>query len=127
MRATLALATLLLLPACSAFMMGGGPKPYVVFFTEQSAALEPAAVDVIAAAASAARAAPGASVLVLGHTDSVGSKPDDIRLSQERAKRVADALVADGVDGARITQRGRGQTGEDPGVESRRVDITLTN
>jgi len=133
MRATLALApafalaTVLLLPGCAGMMGGGGPKPYAIFFTERSSALEPAAVEVIAAAAAAAKAAPATGVLVLGHTDSTLSKQDDIVLSQQRARRVSDALVADGLDTARITQRGRGQTGEDPGVESRRVDISLTN
>ncbi len=102
-------------------------RPYVVYFTQGSAALEPAGSKVVADAAAAQKQAPNSSVLVLGFTDSVGSKPDDVRLSQQRARRVADALTADGVDAAHITQRGRGQTGEEPGVASRRVDIILSN
>lgn len=123
-----ALTVLVALSSCASIMGGGPPKPsYVVFFTERSAALDPPAVDLIAQAAAAAQAAPARSVLVLGWTDSVGSKPDDVILSNQRAKRVADALVADGVAPGRISRQGRGQTGNDPGVESRRVEISLSN
>jgi outer membrane protein OmpA-like peptidoglycan-associated protein len=116
---------LLGLTSCAA-VTGGGSTPYVVFFTERSAALEPTAKQVIAQAATAAKAASG-QVRVLGYTDSVGSAADDVALSSRRAKRVSDELVADGVPAERIVQQGRGQTGSDPGVESRRVDIILAN
>ena len=124
------LTTTLLLLALASCTPAGGPArqpAYTVFFSEHSSQLEPQAVDVIAQAASAAKAAPGARVMVLGYTDSAGSKPDDVVLSRQRAQRVADALGADGVQAGRIAQQGRGQTGEDPGVGSRRVDITLAN
>ncbi len=98
---------------------------YIVFFAERSSALEPSATDVVARAAAAAQAQPSAAVTVLGWTDSDGSKQADIELSRARAARVADALVADGVAPARITRHGRGQTGDDPGVESRRVEIRI--
>jgi OOP family OmpA-OmpF porin len=96
-----------------------------VFFTEHSAAIDPPAASVIAQAAAAAKASPGVPVRVRGYTDSAGNPSADVALSQRRAQHVADALIADGVDPARITQQGRGQTGEDPGVASRRVEITL--
>ncbi len=128
MRRLLTMTTLLALGSCAMSTGSGGPPPgFVVFFTERSAALEPAAVDVIAQAASAAKAAPGRGVLVRGYTDSAGSGPDDVKLSQQRARAVADGLAADGVSPSRITQQGRGQTGKDPGVESRRVEISLSN
>ena len=129
MRSILPLTFLLALGACATTAGGGGAQPpiYVVFFTERSAVLEPAAVDVVAQAAAAAKSAPGRFVLVRGYTDSAGSKPDDVTLSRDRARHVADGLVADGVDASRITQQGRGQTGDDPGVESRRVEISLSN
>ncbi len=126
MRRLLNLTMLLALGSC-ALPGGRAPAPgFVVFFTERSSALEPAAVDVIAQAAQAAKAAPGSGVLVRGYTDSAGSRPDDVKLSRERARAVADGLVADGVSLSRITQQGRGQTGNDPGVESRRVEISLS-
>ena len=129
MRRLLAVTLLLALSSCAMTRGGGGGPPpgFVVFFTERSAALEPAAVDVVAQAAAAAKASPGQGVLVRGYTDSAGSKPDDVTLSQQRARAVADGLVADGVAAARITTQGRGQTGNDPGVESRRVEISLSN
>ena len=99
----------------------------VVFFAEKSAALEPAAADIIAHAASLAKASPDAPVVVRGWTDSGGSPQADILLSQQRAQRVADALVADGVPVSRISRQGRGQTHDDPGVESRRVEIRVGN
>ncbi len=126
MRRFLNLTMLLALGSC-AMSSGNPPAPgFVVFFPERSAALEPAAVDVIGQAASAAKAAPESGVLVRGYTDSAGSRPDDIKLSRDRARAVADGLVADGINPARITQQGRGQTGKDPGVESRRVEISLS-
>ncbi len=128
MRRLLNVTFLLALSSCAMSAdRGGQPPGFVVFFTERSAALEPAAVDVIARAASVAKAEPGRGVLVRGYTDSAGSKPDDVKLSQQRARVVADGLVADGVGASRITQQGRGQTGNDPGVESRRVEISLPN
>jgi outer membrane protein OmpA-like peptidoglycan-associated protein len=128
MRRLLTLTMLLALGACASMMGNSAPAPqYTVFFPERSSALEPAAVNVIAQAAAAANAAPSRTVTVLGWTDSIGSKPDDVLLSQQRAKRVADGLIADGVAPARISRQGRGQTGTDPGVESRRVDVTLSN
>ena len=129
MRPILTMTLLLALGACALTTASRTTQPpvYVVFFTHDSSELEPAAVSVIADVAAAAKAAPTRGVLVSGWTDSAGSKFDDATLSRARAKRVADSLAADGVDTARITQRGRGQTGTDPGVESRRVDISLTN
>ena len=126
MRRLLTVTMLLALGSC-ALSNGSAPAPgFVIFFPERSAALEPAAVDVIAQAAAAAKAAPGSAVLVRGYTDSAGSPPDDFKLSRDRARAVADGLVADGVNPARITQQGRGQTGNNPGVESRRVEISLS-
>ena len=126
MRRLLNVTFLLVLSSC-AMTTGNGPPPgFVVFFTERSAVLEPAAIDVVAQAAAAAKAAPDKGVLVRGYTDSAGSKPDDVKLSQQRARAVADGLVADGVGASRITSQGRGQTGNDPGVESRRVEISLS-
>ena len=123
MRRLLNVTLLLALGSCATTAGSGGQPPgFVVFFTERSSALEPAAVDVVAQVATMAKAAPGKGVLVRGYTDSAGSRPDDVKLSQQRARAVADGLVADGVSPSRITQQGRGQTGNDPGVE-----ISLSN
>jgi outer membrane protein OmpA-like peptidoglycan-associated protein len=125
MRKILTTCLLLSLASC-AMVVGPTAAPgYLVFFTEHSADIDPPAASVIAQAAAAAKASPGLPVQVRGYTDSAGNPSADVLLSQRRAQRVSDALVADGVDPARITRQGRGQTGEDPGVASRRVEIDI--
>jgi outer membrane protein OmpA-like peptidoglycan-associated protein len=64
-------------------------------------------------------------VSVVGYTDSAGTAPADFPLSQRRAQTVADALMADGVAANRLVRSGRGQTGENPGLASRRVEVAL--
>ncbi len=114
------------LSACTTMQPKAAIAPgYIVFFAERSAVLEPTAADVITRAAAAASTTPNAPVAVLGWTDSGGSARADVTLSQQRAQTVADALVADGVAASRITRQGRGQTHDDPGVESRRVEIRV--
>ena len=121
-------AGLIMLALSSCAMMRSGPVAnpgYLVFFTERSAVLEAEATDVVARAAAAAKAAPGAPVTVIGWTDSDGSPQADVALSRARARCVADALVSDGVRASRIVRQGRGQTHNDSGVESRRVEIRV--
>jgi outer membrane protein OmpA-like peptidoglycan-associated protein len=122
MRHVLAAALLLGLASCAT--APAGPKSYAVFFAAKSSALDPAAVELIGQVATAAKAGTG-RVQVLGWTGNGGSPDADVTLSQQRADRVANALVVDGVQRERIVQEGRGQTGTDPGVESRRVEIRI--
>jgi len=124
MRKLLTALLLLSLSSCAAVMQPAKPG-YLVFFGEHSADLDPPAVGVIAQAAAAANTMPGTFVSVVGWTDSAGSKQADILLSQRRAQRVTNALISDGVAPRRIVHQGRGQTGEDPGVASRRVEIDI--
>jgi outer membrane protein OmpA-like peptidoglycan-associated protein len=116
-------AVALSLAAC---VLGGsnGP-PYMVYFPLRSAQLDGTGRDVVALAAEMANEAPAARVTVIGYTDSAGSPPADVLLSQHRAQAVADALAADGVASTRIVRVGAGQTNEAPGVASRRVEITV--
>jgi outer membrane protein OmpA-like peptidoglycan-associated protein len=114
---------LLLLPVISCVLFG---RPqYVVFFAERSAELDAPAHGVIANAAREAQHDPATAVDVIGYTDSAGSPQADIILSRRRAQAVADALVADGVPAARLVRLGHGQTGADPGLASRRVEIRV--
>lgn len=48
-------------------------------------------------------------VIVEGHTDSTGAAAVNLRLSQERARSVADYLIANGLDARKITVRGYGE------------------
>jgi outer membrane protein OmpA-like peptidoglycan-associated protein len=117
------LSAMLVLAACS-FIAPSGP-PYMVYFPERSAQLDGKAHDVVALVAQRANEAPAARVKVIGYTDSAGSPAADVLLSQKRAQAVADALVANGVPANRLDRVGAGQTNEDPGIASRRVEITI--
>jgi len=52
---------------------------------------------------------PNRSVLIEGHTDSVGSDEYNLELSRKRAESVKEKLVTDGIDTARITTVGYGK------------------
>jgi outer membrane protein OmpA-like peptidoglycan-associated protein len=68
--------------------------------------------------------------LIAGYTDSVGSSEDNMVLSRERAKAVADFLVAEGIDRSRLQVAGYGETRPLPGHvgtdgANRRVEAIL--
>ena len=72
-------------------------------------------------------------VLVEGHTDNVGDKRFNQRLSEERAAAVREALVKRGVDGDRLATRGFGETrpvapNKSPAgrAKNRRVEFIIT-
>ncbi|MFD1216188.1 MULTISPECIES: OmpA family protein [Microbulbifer] len=56
------------------------------------------------------RSQPGSRVEVAGHTDSKGNDGYNLRLSRERAESVRKYLVRGGIDSARISARGYGET-----------------
>ncbi len=53
---------------------------------------------------------PKTSILVMGHTDSVGDKNYNQRLSEARAKAVSDMLTSQGVPGYRLNWVGYGES-----------------
>jgi len=70
---------------------------------------------------------------VTGHTDSVGTESINQRLSDERARAVADYLSARGVNRARIATRGFGKSqpiasnADEAGrAQNRRVEIHIS-
>lgn len=76
---------------------------------------------------------PDENVLVIGHTDDVGSDHYNLKLSERRANSVANYLISQGVSSGRITTKGMGES--DPKVandteahraENRRVEFVLT-
>ncbi len=80
-----------------------------VMFQTGSARITPSSGDIIRHAAEAIQGAPaGTRVEVGGHTDSQGNAADNQLLSEQRAKAVADALVAAGVPAERLASRGFG-------------------
>ena len=75
---------------------------------------------------------PEKKIRIEGHTDSTGSTETNLRLSQQRADAVLEALVAMGVEASRITSVGMGEDfpiASNDTVEgrsrNRRVDVIL--
>ncbi|WP_271409123.1 OmpA family protein [Pseudomonas sp. Q1-7] len=73
------------------------------------------------------------NIEVVGHTDSTGSHAYNMNLSQQRAQSVANYLMAQGVNGTRVTSRGMGpdqpiasNANEAGRSQNRRVEIKLT-
>ncbi|MBT8768347.1 OmpA family protein [Metapseudomonas boanensis] len=73
-------------------------------------------------------------VRVEGYTDNSGKKQDNLRLSQERAQSVADALIDLGIDPKRIQVEGYGEAhpvaenASNRGrAQNRRVEIVFSN
>jgi len=74
------------------------------------------------------------TVVIEGHTDSVGSEESNLALSQRRADSVKSYLVHQGVNGLRITTAGMGEDGPLAGndtaagrQQNRRVEVIISN
>ena len=76
---------------------------------------------------------PDTNLLIVGHTDNVGSQSYNKPLSEQRAKAVRDYLVSKGISASRLTSAGRGL--EEPIADNstaegrasnRRVEIAIT-
>jgi OOP family OmpA-OmpF porin len=72
------------------------------------------------------------SIVVVGHTDSIGSDAYNQTLSEKRANTVADFLVSSGVPAAKVFSEGRGETEpvddnstKEGRAKNRRVQITI--
>ena len=68
----------------------------------------------VQAAADYAKAGNAARIVVVGHTDTSGSAAYNIKLSERRAKTVADALAGLGVDASKLAVDWKGES--DPAV-----------
>lgn len=80
-----------------------------VLFDFDRADIKPEAEPMLAEVAELLKQHPGQSVLIEGHTDSIGSADYNLRLSRQRAESVKDWLVnTGGVDGRRLQTRGFG-------------------
>lgn len=103
-----------------------------LFETGQST-LKPGARRSLDNVASLLRQHSDQNVVVEGFTDSRGSEDFNQRLSEKRAQAVKDALVASGIDSARIVTRGQGKAypvasndNETGRQLNRRVEILVT-
>ncbi|MDZ4870116.1 MAG: outer membrane beta-barrel protein [Alphaproteobacteria bacterium] len=86
------------------------PRQFLVFFGFDKSNLTTEAEKVISEAAAAAKQDGAATVVVVGHADTSGSPEYNQRLSERRANVVRGALVAQGIDGGKITASGKGET-----------------
>jgi outer membrane protein OmpA-like peptidoglycan-associated protein len=72
-------------------------KEFVVYFPFDQFILTPEAQTVVQAASSYANDGHATKIVIVGHTDTSGSVKYNLRLSERRAKAVADAMVGLGV------------------------------
>ena len=75
---------------------------------------------------------PQTDILIVGHTDSTGTAAHNMELSIKRAASVRSYLIADGVDGSRLSTQGKGETEPiadnktaDGRAQNRRVEIAI--
>jgi len=108
------------------------PKPFVVFFGFDSADITDAAAQTIDDAIATAKGVGATDYSVTGYADRAGPDEYNAALSLRRSNAVRDALVARGVDGARVSVAGRGEADNavptDDGVReqaNRRVQIII--
>ena len=86
------------------------PEQFVIFFGFNKCNITAEADAVLSEAAAAAKTQGSASVLIVGHTDTVGSNSYNQKLSECRANAAKSGLVAKGIGEAQISATGRGET-----------------
>lgn len=106
--------------------------PEGLLFGFDSDQLMPAARDNLARFATSLGKYPNTRTLIVGHTDSQGSADYNMDLSDRRALSAANFITGEGVDRARISTAGRGETepiatnDTDAGRQlNRRVEIAI--
>lgn len=109
-------------------------REFMVFFDFDRSTLSPEAREIVAKAVDAAKTVGSVHIMVTGHTDTVGSRRYNQRLSERRAAAVKAEMMRDGLSGTMIATIGRNfsdpliATG--PGVrepQNRRAVIDLGN
>jgi len=104
---------------------------YGIYFDTNKADLKPSSEPALAEIVTMLQADPALKLFVVGHTDTVGQFAHNVRLSQERATAVVNALVAKhGIDATRLIPFGCGPTvpvasnaSEDGRAKNRRVEL----
>lgn len=108
------------------------PETFVLYFTEGTVTLEAESEGEFERMRQTVAAHPAPEVQVTGHTDRLGSGPDNDRLSALRAAEVRRVLLQQGIGSSRVTAVGRGEreplVATADGVReprNRRVEITV--
>lgn len=78
------------------------PQPKIIYFTLDSSDIQPDFIPVMQAHAQYLVANPSLHVLLEGNTDERGSREYNIALGEERARSVANKLMAQGVSETQI-------------------------
>ena len=106
--------------------------PSGILFPFNSTTLMPAGRDNLTRLAGILQRNPGSSVLIVGHTDNVGTDAYNMTLSQQRAMAAAQYLQTAGVAAGRIRTEGRGESEpivandtEDGRARNRRVEVAI--
>ncbi len=86
------------------------PQLGTVKFDTDKATLTPEDQATLDRAAEAMKGNPNAHLRLEGYTDSTGSDPHNLSLSQQRAVTVADYLKGKGIEGSRLTGGGFGES-----------------
>jgi OmpA-OmpF porin, OOP family len=86
------------------------PRQFIVFFGFNKYNLTSEANRVISEAVTAAKETGSASILITGHTDTVGSNIYNDRLSMRRSNVVKAEMVRQGVSPSSISASGKGET-----------------
>ena len=110
----------------------GRPVSFLLYFLVGTDDFTPESEQVVGRILAEVASRPAPEIVVIGHTDSVGSVPYNDALSLKRAERVRDELVKIGVPAERISIAGRGKrdpmvpTDDDvPESRNRRVEISV--
>jgi len=109
----------------------GRAAVYGITFDTDKAVIKPESEPVLAEMAKLLKDNPSLNVFIVGHTDSTGSYEHNLKLSQERAAAVVNALVSGhGIAAARMTSVGVGPVApvapndtEDGRAKNRRVEL----
>jgi outer membrane protein OmpA-like peptidoglycan-associated protein len=103
-----------------------------LLFETGSSNLSPGAYDRLRSMAQTLNNYPKSQVIIKGHTDSTGPEDLNQRLSEQRADRVRQFLIAEGVNPARITAIGFGESmpvatnaSEAGRQQNRRVEVEI--
>ena len=109
----------------------GHAAVYGIYFDTNKAEIKPESAQAIAEIAKLLQADPGLKLFVVGHTDGTGGVESNLKLSQDRAQAVIQALVSGhGVAAARLRPFGNGpfapvatNATEEGRAKNRRVEL----
>jgi outer membrane protein OmpA-like peptidoglycan-associated protein len=108
----------------------GHAAVYGIYFDTGKSNIKPESAQAIAEIVKLLNSDPGLKIHVVGHTDNVGSVESNIKLSQNRAESVVQALRNNGISPARLKSFGCGQfapvmsnDNEEGRAKNRRVEL----